>query len=103
MKSTAARSMFHFFALAVALAPPRRQASRLTEYATGSKVRLAPGESVEVALHGNAATGFNWEVAPGAEAVLVQKGETGFMADHGVNGAGGTYTFTFQAVAPGEA
>jgi predicted secreted protein len=75
----------------------------LTEHATGSKVTLTPGEMVEVALHGNAATGFGWEVAPGAETVLAQKGETGFIADHGVEGTGGTYTFTFQAVAPGEA
>jgi predicted secreted protein len=74
----------------------------------GSSITLAVGDTVRIVLKGNPTTGFGWAAdISGDDAVIVQQvGEPIYVPDAvpaGIVGAGGTYTFTFKALAPGEA
>jgi inhibitor of cysteine peptidase len=75
---------------------------RLTQADAGSNVKLHPGDILEIALPANPTTGYTWEVQPGAEAVLTQKGTPEFKRDSTLLGAGGLMTFRFDAVAVGD-
>jgi len=101
MSSLALRFM-HFWALALTVGPCKGKPLLFTETAAVSRAHLNVGECLKVALRGNATTGFSWEVVPGAESVVVQRGEADFTSEGSNIGAGGLYTFTFQGVAPGE-
>jgi len=74
---------------------------RLTQADAGSTVTLHPGDSLEIVLPANPTTGYTWEVQPGAETVLQQKGTPEFKQESALLGAGGIMTFRFECVAVG--
>lgn len=69
---------------------------------SGASITLAPGESFTVSLTGNPTTGYSWEVAE-LDAAVLETGEPVYEVGSDLMGAGGTYTWTFTAVAAGEA
>lgn len=71
------------------------------EGADGATIPIDDGERLDVALDGNPTTGYTWYVAEIDEAVLRQVGEREFDPDSDADGAGGTVTLHFEAVAPG--
>ena len=73
----------------------------LTQNAAGSTFTLLPGQIMTVSLQGNGSTGYLWEVEPGIESILVQRGNPQFVPDSDAVGSAGVYTFTFEAVAAG--
>jgi inhibitor of cysteine peptidase len=97
-----------FFAialLAALLVACGSSATRLVEGDAGSTVELQTGDKLEVVLVGNPTTGYQWEVGSVDQAVLKPAGEPEYETDpnaEGLVGAGGTFTFTFEAVAPGQ-
>jgi inhibitor of cysteine peptidase len=75
--------------------------SAFTASDDGSAVSVRVGETFTVVLEGNPTTGYSWQVGAVDQAVLTS-GEPGYVAESDLIGAGGTYTFTFTAVAAGE-
>ncbi len=91
--------------LAIALLTAGKQRGmtlRLTHADSGSTITLHPGEKLEIVLQGNPTTGYTWEVKPGSEALLKQKGEPEFTPDSKALGAEGRMTFRFDVVAVGK-
>jgi inhibitor of cysteine peptidase len=74
----------------------------LSEADAGSTVTLAVGDTMEVVLDGNPTTGFTWETEALDTSVLRQLGESEFQPESALIGAGGTFTFRFEAVASGQ-
>ena len=76
----------------------------LHERDNGTTVALNVGDTIEAVLKGNPTTGFRWTAAltPEDADFLQQVGEPAYVPDSDLIGAGGTYTFTFKAVAVGE-
>ncbi|MBN1630348.1 MAG: protease inhibitor I42 family protein [Thermoleophilia bacterium] len=77
----------------------------LDEEDNGTTVAVKPGDTIDVILEGNPTTGYGWSVDLSDEdaAILEQVGEPSYVPDSGLIGAGGTYTFTFRALAAGDA
>ena len=71
----------------------------------GTAINLKVGQKVQVVLKGNPTTGFSWMAALSEDdaGILEQMGEPTYVPDSQLIGAGGTYTFTFKAVAAGDA
>lgn len=65
-------------------------------------VSLAPGDSFRVALPANPTTGYTWGMT--VPDVLEEEGAGSYVSDAapGMTGAGGTMTWRFRAVRPGE-
>ena len=78
-------------------------ANILTVNDSGSPVTLHQGQPLSVSLWGNGSTGYIWEALPGAESILSQQGYPQFVPDSNAVGSGGMYTFTFNAIAVGNA
>jgi inhibitor of cysteine peptidase len=81
---------------------------KLTDADNGKTVSAKVGDQVEVILAGNPTTGYAWTVTmtDADKAVLEQQGDgvyTATSTDSSVVGSGGTYTFTFKAIAKGTA
>jgi len=76
---------------------------QLTQADSRGTVKLHPGDILEIALPSNPTTGYTWEVKPGSEAVLKQRGEPEFKPDSNLLGSAGRLIFRFDAVAVGEA
>jgi inhibitor of cysteine peptidase len=81
---------------------------KLTEADNGKQVTAKVGDTVEVTLAGNPTTGYSWtsSMSDADKAVLQQQGEPVYVqqsTDPSVVGAGGTFTFTFKAIAAGQA
>jgi inhibitor of cysteine peptidase len=74
---------------------------RLTEADSGSAMVLRTGDRLSVSLGGNPTTGYSWQVAAVDERVLAPAGEPGYRASSPAIGAGGVFTFEFEAVAAG--
>jgi inhibitor of cysteine peptidase len=68
----------------------------------GTVVEVEVGEEVVVSLEGNATTGYSWQVTAVDSAVLALKGDPDYESSSNADGAGGTYTFHFDALAAGE-
>jgi predicted secreted protein len=73
----------------------------------GSTITLAVGDTIKVVLEGNPTTGYGWTAAltPADSGIIQQVGEPTYVPDSvpsGIVGAGGTYTFTFKALAVGQ-
>lgn len=68
----------------------------------GSTVNLIMGDELVVELEGNPTTGYEWEVTEVDEAVLVPLGEPDYQSESEAIGAGGLFTFYFEAAGPGE-
>jgi len=91
--------------LAIALIAAGKQRGitlRLTHADSGSTITLHPGDTLEIVLQGNPTTGYTWEVKPGSEALLKQKGEPEFTPDSKALGSEGRMTFRFDVVAVGK-
>ncbi len=74
----------------------------LSERDTGKAIALNAGEVLEVRLSGNPTTGYQWLLDSADVSVLKPEGEPAYTPDSALLGAGGTYTFRFTAVAPGD-
>ena len=68
----------------------------------GATIEMKVGEQVSLELEGNPTTGFSWQVAAIDPAVLAPAGEPDYVSESDASGAGGTYTFRFDAVGAGE-
>jgi predicted secreted protein len=86
----------------IAAAKHREMAVRLEQTDSGSTITLHPGETLEIVLQGNPTTGYTWEVKPGSEALLKQKGDPEFTPDSKALGSEGRMTFRFDVVAEGK-
>jgi len=75
---------------------------RLIEADSGRSVELHPGDKLEVTLPANPTTGFQWEVSAGNTAILQSNGEAEFQPSSSATGSGGSTTFHFQAIGPGQ-
>ena len=81
-------------------------ATNLTDDDNGATVSLRPGERVTISLASNPTTGYSWQVVAIDEALLEMVAEPEYQPEakaEGLVGAGGTESFLFQALAPGEA
>ena len=78
---------------------------KLGEADNGKAFSVKVGDTIEVVIPGNPTTGFSWAaVLTEKDAALLQQvGEPTYATDSTLIGSGGTYTFTFKAVAKGEA
>jgi len=74
----------------------------LDEGDDGAVVEMAVGEQISVRLEGNITTGYEWQVAGFDAAVLVPVGDPEYVTSSDADGAGGIYTFRFDAVGGGE-
>lgn len=68
----------------------------------GAVVEVAVGEQIVLNLEGNATTGYTWAVTAVDPAILAPAGDPDYQSESDADGAGGTYTFRFDAVGPGE-
>lgn len=80
----------------------------LTQADNGKAYAVKVGDIIQVVIAGNPTTGFAWaaELTAQDAAVLEQVGEPAYeenATDQDIVGAGGTYTFTFKALAEGQA
>jgi inhibitor of cysteine peptidase len=75
---------------------------KLTEADTGSQVELRVGDSFEVMLAGNPTTGYQWEVSELDTSIVKQVGEAAYEPASSATGAGGHFTYQFQAVNAGQ-
>ena len=73
----------------------------LTENDNGSAIELANGQGMVVTLESNPTTGYSWEIAEIDSAILKQTGDSGFVQDSNLIGAGGKETFNFNAIGTG--
>lgn len=73
----------------------------LGENDNGRTVTVAPGTVITVMLEGNPTTGYSWESSISNPAVLKQTNAAEFKPSGGALGAGGTFTFQFQAQSAG--
>jgi inhibitor of cysteine peptidase len=81
---------------------------KLGDADNGKSYTVKVGDTIEVAIAGNMTTGYSWTAALGDKdaALLQQVGEPVYVEDstgESLVGAGGTFTFTFKALAKGEA
>ena len=69
----------------------------------GSSIDLEVGQTLEVSLEENPSTGFAWNVTEEPDAAVIAPVEDDFdISDPYSDGAGGTRSLLFEAVAPGE-
>jgi len=88
-------------AMALSGDEPGSASSTFTAGDDGSAVAVRVGDTVTVVLEGNPTTGYSWQVEAVDQAVLAA-GDPEYVSESDLIGAGGMYTFTFTAVAPGE-
>ncbi len=74
--------------------------------ANGTQFETAQDQTFYIRLESNPTTGYRWEVIEIDEAVVIQVGDAVFETispeDPPLPGAGGTETFQFDAIGPGE-
>ncbi|MDO8736813.1 MAG: protease inhibitor I42 family protein [Thermoleophilia bacterium] len=78
----------------------------VAERDSGSSVALKPGATLEVTLSSNPSTGYHWVVSSIDTGSLQQVGGAEYTPDpdsEGLIGSGGTDTFRFKAISPGDA
>jgi predicted secreted protein len=78
---------------------------KLGEADNGKAYTVEVGDTVEVVIPGNMTTGFSWAAALAEKdaALLQLVGEPAYATGSKLIGGGGTFAFTFKAVAKGEA
>ncbi len=80
-----------------------RPDARVTEADDGQTVTLQTGDRLRVVLVSNPTTGFSWATNPApSAAVLLQDGESFFVADSEALGSGGVEVFDFVAQGAGQ-
>jgi inhibitor of cysteine peptidase len=67
----------------------------------GLQVNLGEGDFLLVRLESNPSTGYSWEIINNDEAILRLLGDPVFRASSSAVGAGGTETFSFEAISEG--
>jgi inhibitor of cysteine peptidase len=67
----------------------------------GKVISVKVGDTFSITLDGNPTTGYAWETLPDSAALLTLVGEPAYNSSSDLLGAGGTYTFTFKAIAKG--
>ncbi len=67
----------------------------------GRAFTVARGTVLTIQLEGNPTTGYSWESSVGSRAVLNPTNDGDFKPSSTAIGAGGTYTFQYQALARG--
>jgi inhibitor of cysteine peptidase len=87
---------------------PAAGSAKLTEADNGKQIAAKVGDTIEVTLAGNPTTGYSWtsSMSDADKAVLQQQGEPAYVqqsTDKSLVGGGGTFTFAFKAIAPGQA
>ena len=88
-------------------APPKKgeKSMRLTDADNNKTVKAAVGTPFDIALKGNATTGFQWQVDKIEGDAARQKGKVDYIPDkhaEGMTGYGGTFIFSFNAVKAGK-
>lgn len=73
----------------------------LGEGDNGHSFTVARGTVISIELQGNPTTGYAWESSVGSRAVVNPTNEGDFQPASSAIGAGGTYTFQYQALARG--
>lgn len=81
--------------------PFAHDVTTLTAANDGTTVTLDIRDRLHVTLDGNPTTGFTWEVDGAVPESLVQLGQPLFVPESDLIGAGGEFTFRFEAVASG--
>jgi inhibitor of cysteine peptidase len=80
---------------------PEEATVLITEEQNGLQVNLGQGDFLLVRLESNPSTGYSWEIVDNDEAILRPLGEPEFQASSSAVGAGGTETFSFEAISEG--
>lgn len=81
--------------------PVCAQAINLTETDSGKAIEMKFGDRITIILAGNPTTGYIWETASNISPVLKQSKRPEFKPQSRLIGAGGEYTFCYQAAARG--
>jgi inhibitor of cysteine peptidase len=84
---------------------PKPKVFQLTEAHRGRTVEAAVGKPFDIALEGNATTGFEWQLSKFKSGAVRQEGEREYVQKKnpkGLVGVGGTYVFHFKAVKAGK-
>jgi inhibitor of cysteine peptidase len=79
-------------------------ATKLTASDSGSTIDVPVGREIVVTLESNPTTGYTWELAGGLDTAVVEHVSQSYEQEagtEGMAGAGGTDTWTFEAVGPG--
>jgi inhibitor of cysteine peptidase len=80
---------------------PENATVLVTEEQNGTQVNLGRGDFLLVRLESNPSTGYSWSIRDNDSSVLRPLGDPEFQASSNELGAGGTETFSFEAVAEG--
>ena len=67
----------------------------------GREATLARGDRLEISLPATSGTGYTWQAAPVADALVRPVGDTEFKLDSAMPGASGHQIFRFSAEASG--
>jgi inhibitor of cysteine peptidase len=67
----------------------------------GQTISMNTGDTLTVSIEGNPTTGYTWELSEVDQAILKSAGDPDFKSSSTLVGAGGTYTFKFDAIAAG--
>lgn len=86
---------------ALALCACEGNVMKITGDMNGQTVTLHKDGVLELSIDGNPTTGYNWELSEVDQSILEPAGEPEYDSDSALIGSGGTYTFTFKAVAAG--
>ena len=82
------------------LTPSYLRPLKISESANGKTIEVIVGQKIIIALKGNPTTGYSWQIKKIEGDSIVQIGKVKYLPrEHasGMVGAGGIYTFTFQA------
>ncbi len=75
---------------------------QVTEEQDDSQIQVKLGDKLQVALKGNPTTGYAWEIAVNNPNMLAPQGEVEYQQEKtNLVGSGGTFLFTFKAIAKG--
>jgi predicted secreted protein len=91
-------------ATAFALSAPGRASAGMmavTESDNGREFTLARGDRLEISLPATSGTGYTWQAAPIADALVKPVGDTKFKLDNAMPGASGHQIFRFSIEASG--
>ena len=69
---------------------------------SGKTINLGMYDPFQVELHGNASTGYKWEITAYDSTVIEQIGNVSYKADDDKIGSGGLYTWSFKTIGAGE-
>ncbi|MGD1028356.1 protease inhibitor I42 family protein [Candidatus Binatus soli] len=73
----------------------------VTESDDGREFTLSRGDTLEISLPATSGTGYTWQPAPIADALVKPVGDTKFKLDNAMPGASGQQIFRFSVEASG--